>query len=640
MMKKFIQALSLSISMSLAAGCDSRIAPDQDPNEIGSIAGSESMAGTEPDYIANMAGEIAAGVESIAGVQVGGTDAGVGFWPEAGGTEAGATDAGVVAGSEMDLDSDNDGHDDAVDNCPEISNYNQSDIDADGLGDVCDSDIDGDGVLNDLDNCVLSANSDQSDLDNDGTGDVCDTDIDGDGIKNDFDNCVLVSNEDQLDSDMNGVGNACEEDLDGDGIRDEIDNCLVVPNLDQADDDMDMIGNACDLDADNDGVNDGLDNCPQTPNPAQGDIDNDQLGDVCDSDIDDDGVLNDSDNCVAVANANQIDVDADGIGNACDTCEHVSFTLEADYNETADNYLVGEDGRFYMHAMDVVADCDQPFVVDEQSLVDQLRALNPQIPVSRVIVDSSSELPVGQLTHGHGALITFVTAEETESPFRDNDGDGIVDTIQFPQEWSLNDGSAIASAALTTEAQKNIYQPMNIRFQVATSSAFTSHFHLGANTFRYALEPSVYLQTSPLRDLTDDYPSLVEEVFSVELGREATAGEHSFGFTPNSGLYVQNSPTGFCAFGMLQFLLAKNYYLNDFDDFRTYSFDWQGGFVNDRGVMWFLTFVEAMFVENDLSDASCGVTWSHLLVKDAAEGTLELPNFNTNRPLGIFLRNE
>ncbi|MEE3240971.1 MAG: hypothetical protein VX231_08405 [Pseudomonadota bacterium] len=36
------------------------------------------------------------------------------------------------------------------DNCPNISNYNQSDIDGDNIGDVCDSDIDGDTVSNDI----------------------------------------------------------------------------------------------------------------------------------------------------------------------------------------------------------------------------------------------------------------------------------------------------------------------------------------------------------------------------------------------------------------------------------------------------------------------------------------------------------
>jgi len=46
------------------------------------------------------------------------------------------------------VDSDSDGLPDHLDNCPAVANFGWSDIDGDGLGDVCDSDIDGDGVSN------------------------------------------------------------------------------------------------------------------------------------------------------------------------------------------------------------------------------------------------------------------------------------------------------------------------------------------------------------------------------------------------------------------------------------------------------------------------------------------------------------
>jgi hypothetical protein len=45
-------------------------------------------------------------------------------------------------------------------------------------------DIDGDGICGDIDNCPNIANTDQSDLDGDGQGDFCDDDIDGDGVYN------------------------------------------------------------------------------------------------------------------------------------------------------------------------------------------------------------------------------------------------------------------------------------------------------------------------------------------------------------------------------------------------------------------------------------------------------------------------
>ncbi len=50
-------------------------------------------------------------------------------------------------------DSDGDGFNDDIDNCPAVANANQADFDNDGLGDVCDSDIDNDGILNANDLC-------------------------------------------------------------------------------------------------------------------------------------------------------------------------------------------------------------------------------------------------------------------------------------------------------------------------------------------------------------------------------------------------------------------------------------------------------------------------------------------------------
>jgi hypothetical protein len=82
------------------------------------------------------------------------------------------------------VDSDQDGFDDAFDNCPLVFNPTQTDLDADGTGDACD-------------NCLTTPNVDQADNDNDGVGDVCD-------------NCPPLSNTNQIDSDNDGIGDVCE----------------------------------------------------------------------------------------------------------------------------------------------------------------------------------------------------------------------------------------------------------------------------------------------------------------------------------------------------------------------------------------------------------------------------------------------
>ena len=204
-----------------------------------------------------------------------------------------------------DIDDDNDGVDDVLDNCPLVINHDQYDLDDDGAGDACDqdddndrvndrddncpvaanadqSDVDSDGVGDSCDNCSETTNSDQADLDNDGTGDVCDicpvdpdNDVDGDSVCGDVDICPLTADTEQLDSDIDGFGDVCDScpldsnpdqyDGDGDGIGDTCDNCVDIANTDQLDFDLDGIGDTCDPDVDGDGVANDIDICAFTP---------------------------------------------------------------------------------------------------------------------------------------------------------------------------------------------------------------------------------------------------------------------------------------------------------------------------------------------------------------------------------------
>ncbi len=70
-------------------------------------------------------------------------------------------------------DSDEDGVSDAVDNCASTANTEQTDVDGNGVGDLCE-DFDRDGVIAAKDNCPDTINASQSDVDGDGIGDACD----------------------------------------------------------------------------------------------------------------------------------------------------------------------------------------------------------------------------------------------------------------------------------------------------------------------------------------------------------------------------------------------------------------------------------------------------------------------------------
>jgi hypothetical protein len=216
-------------------------------------------------------------------------------------------------------DADGDGIVNAFDNCVNVSNPDQDDMDDDCIGDACD-DYDGDGIADAYDNCKYNPNPSQSDIDGDGWGNVCDADPDGDEVEcretvkgyicNDDvwdDNCDYVANPDQLDMDDDDIGDACDWDMDGDEISDHIDWCPTIYDTENLDSDGDRIGDVCD-------------NCPHTNNPDQADANSDGEGDVCDEDddTDGDGIVDKYDNCVIIPNPSQENRDWDNIGDACD----------------------------------------------------------------------------------------------------------------------------------------------------------------------------------------------------------------------------------------------------------------------------------------------------------------------------------
>ena len=201
------------------------------------------------------------------------------------------------SGSAASVDSDDDGVPDSIDNCPQVANSDQADLNGDGLGDRCD-DLDGDRLFDDADDWPLDP---ENDIDEDGFGAdpygncgyIC-ADCERLAVLcRQVDNCPYQAN-DQADADLDGFGDLCDT-----GIGAEPPACHPIhspcdePPLDDA---------RADKDEDHDKVPDSEDNCLGLKNPydvdtdgdgkldAQLNTDNDAYGDPCDDDDDNDGV--------------------------------------------------------------------------------------------------------------------------------------------------------------------------------------------------------------------------------------------------------------------------------------------------------------------------------------------------------------
>ena len=232
-----------------------------------------------------------------------------------------SNDSADPAPAETAPDSDDDGLDDAGDNCPVDANADQADFDGDGVGDACDGDRDGDGVANG-DDAFPDDPSESADSDGDGVGDNADAfpndpdesgDTDGDGVGDNGDNCPATANAGQDDLDGDGTGDACDGDRDGDGVA-NADDAFPDDSSESADSDGDGVGDNADAfpddagedtDSDGDGVGDNSDAFPDNADE--------------DTDSDGDGIGDNGDNCPDTANPDQADEDGDGIGDACDS---------------------------------------------------------------------------------------------------------------------------------------------------------------------------------------------------------------------------------------------------------------------------------------------------------------------------------
>ena len=146
-----------------------------------------------------------------------------------------------------------------------------------------DFDLDQDGVLDRIDNCVNITNSNQSDIDGDGIGDSCDNDADGDGYilfyENSCDSNDLDGSITPLDFDLDFIPDCIDEDDDNDGYSDAYEEAAETDPFDvnsvPIDTDQDGLPDVVETsrrtdpnnpDTDGDGVRDGDDDYPRNPN--------------------------------------------------------------------------------------------------------------------------------------------------------------------------------------------------------------------------------------------------------------------------------------------------------------------------------------------------------------------------------------
>jgi hypothetical protein len=171
------------------------------------------------------------------------------------------------------------------------SNFNDTDIDGDGIPNSQDTDMDGDGFNNWFD----------TDTDQDGINNEFDNDDDNDGIPDDQDDTPQGPGSgdndgddipDGIDADIDGDGDNNGNDLDGDGIidTDSDGNATGCDDLSNqgcvVDDNGNPNSNYTDDDIDGDGI----------PNDQDNDIDGDGAPNQVDDDADQDGFTNDGSN--------------------------------------------------------------------------------------------------------------------------------------------------------------------------------------------------------------------------------------------------------------------------------------------------------------------------------------------------------
>jgi CshA-type fibril repeat protein len=380
-----------------------------------------------------------------------------------------------------DLDSDNDGILDNVENTACVPAVMPCDIDGDGIPNYLDLDSDGDGISDvieaggtdgnadgkvdgavDAQGIPVAANGGLTPPNTDGTGGTnpYDTDSDGDGISD------LI--EGTRDTDGDGTPDYKDLDSDGDGISDAIEG--------SADTDGDGIPNFRDLDSDGDGITDAIEGIADTDNDGRpnfldtdsdgdtipdsvegsADTDNDGTPDYKDLDSDGDGIPDSVEGTTdtdgdGTPNYKDTDSDGDGIPDSTEKGINPLSPRDTDGDGTPDYKDLDSDGDGIPDSVEGTTDTDGdglPNYMDPDSDGDGIpdsveKGINPLVPLDT----DGDGIPDYLDTDSDNDGITDAV-EKGPNPAQplDTDGDGIPDYRDLDSD---NDGISDAVEGTT-----------------------------------------------------------------------------------------------------------------------------------------------------------------------------------------------
>jgi len=329
------------------------------------------------------------------------------------------------------------------------------DFDGDGLADEDDLDDDNDGILDTVENAACSPAAETCDTDGDGTPNKFDLDSDADGISDVYEaNGTDTDKDGKADGavDANGVpasakGGLTPPDTDKDGKTDPYDvdsDGDGIPDKEEGikDTDGDGIPDFRDVDSDGDGIPDDKEYGPTPGKPI--DTDGDGIPDYLDIDSDNDGITDRSENGAGPA---IIDTDGDKVPDYLDLDsdgDGLTDVLEADGTDadkdgradgTADSKGVPSSAKGGLTGPDTDGDGKRDFQdvdSDADGIPDNTEGQVTYVKPAGKDTDKDGVDDAYDKDNGGTPIVPVDTDKDGKPDFRDvdSDGDGIPDAVE------------------------------------------------------------------------------------------------------------------------------------------------------------------------------------------------------------------